>query len=119
MPTAFPVTIGDRTVKNWATARWEVLLAHMLADWWRCAQETFQWGHRRAWHHVFGPAYVTAVREHVRYVALRKPVQTVLDERAEVMLKVTAARKLGERLAEEQDHWQVDQPLDGDDVMST
>ncbi len=43
----------------------------------------------------------------------------VLDERAEALLKVTAARKLGEHLAEEEDQGQVDQPADGDDVSST
>ncbi len=119
MPTAFSVVIGDRTLGNWAIVRWEALVTHRLAAWWRCVQEIFQLDDRRAWHHLFGPAYAMAVREHIRYVAPRKPVQRVLDERAEVLLKITAARKLGERLAEEEERWQVDQPGDGDDVSST
>ena len=108
MLTVFSTGVGDRTVDYWATARWEALIAHMLANWWRRVAKIFPLAPEGLAH-----------REQIRYVALRKPVQMVLDERAEVLLKITAARKMGEHLAEEEERWQVDQPADGDDVSST
>jgi len=121
MPTDFSVVIGDRTVDHWATVRWEALIAHTFADWWRRVAETFPLAPE-------GLARYVALRKQIRYVALVKPVQMVLDQRAEallkekVLLKLMAARKRGEHLAtvdEEEGRWQVDQPADGDDVSST
>ncbi len=117
MPTDLSVAIGDRTVDNWATARWEALIAHTLADWWRRGAEASPLAPEGLAH-----------REQIRYVALKKPVQMVLDQRAEALLKVKAllkllaARRRGEHLPtvdEEEEPWQVDQPADGDDVSST